>query len=84
MFLLASDSDYDDEVFYPDETLFNDLDVSAGFLESAEYTMNDLYYQQVVTNRMLGIIIALFLIIMIFGLMKFIMHLVRDNITNHF
>ena len=43
-----------------------------------------LYEQAVITNRLLGIIAALLIVMVIFGLMKFIIHLVRDNITNYF
>lgn len=43
-----------------------------------------LYNQVVITNRLLGIIVALQIVMMIFGLMKFIIQLVRDNITNYF
>ena len=42
------------------------------------------YNQVVITNRLLGIIVALQIVMMIFGLMKFIIQLVRDNITNYF
>lgn len=43
-----------------------------------------LYNQVVITNRLLGIIVALQIVMMIFGLMKFIVQLIRDNITNYF
>lgn len=43
-----------------------------------------LYHQAVVTNQLLGIIVAAMIAMMIFGVMKFIIRLVSDNITNYF
>lgn len=36
-----------------------------------------------VTNRLLGYVVALLVVFAVFGLMKFIIRLVRDNITNY-
>lgn len=78
----ASGSDWDD--FIPDEDLINDLMPVEGYDTTIEYTVSDVYKQTVIMNRLLGILIALAIIFMIFGLMKFIMSIVQDNITNQF
>jgi len=69
------------EDYIPDMDLENDL-ISGTLVEDAGFP--EIYYQQVITNRLLGILVALVIIMMIFGLMKWIMKLVSDNITNHF
>lgn len=79
----ASGSDWDD-FFIPDEDLINDLAPAEGYDTTIEYTVSDVYKQTVITNRLLGILVALVIIVMIFGLMKFIISIVRDNITNQF
>lgn len=79
----ASGSDWDD-FFIPDEDLINDLIPFEGYDTTIEYTVSDVYKQTVIMNRLLGILIALAIIFMIFGLMKFIMSIVQDNITNQF
>lgn len=78
----ASGSDWDD--YIPDEDLINDLIPFEGYDTTIEYTVSDVYKQTVIMNRLLGILIALAIIFMIFGLMKFIMSIVQDNITNQF
>lgn len=76
---LATGSDVDGE-FFPDMELVNDLE--AGTLAAADAGLPEIYGQMVIMNRLLGIIIALIIVTMIFGLVRFTMHLVQDNITN--
>lgn len=76
---LATGSDLEDEDFFPDTDLINDLET--GTLVDAG--LPDIYNQLVIMNRLLGIIIALAIVTMIFGIVKFTIHLVQDNITNH-
>lgn len=81
---MDTELDADELDYIPDEDLINDLIPAEGYDALVEYTVSDVYKQTVITNRLLGIIVALVIIMMIFGLMKFIMGLVRDNITNYF
>lgn len=76
---LATGSDLEDEDFFPDTDLINDLET--GTLVDAG--LPEIYNQLVIMNRLLGIIIALAIVTMIFGIVKFTIHLVQDNITNH-
>lgn len=73
----ATGSDWEDG-FLPDTDLINDLE--AGTL--ADAGLPEIYQQMVITNRLLGLIVAFFIIAAIFTLMKFTMRLVQDNITN--
>lgn len=78
---VSTASDFDEE-YYPDMELINDLDVDAYM--SVEYTTTDVYNQMVVTNRLLGILVAIMIICMIWALVKFFYRLITDNITNYF
>lgn len=62
------------------------LDMAAElYAETGTGTVNGLILEQmVVTNQLLGHIIAILLAIVIWGLMTFFKRLVRDNITKHF
>lgn len=79
MYGLATGSDFQDEDFFPDTDLINDLET--GTLVDAG--LPEIYNQLVIMNRLMGIIIALAIVTMIFGIVKFTIHLVQDNITNH-
>lgn len=71
-----------DEGYDLDMDLINDLGVDA--YTSVEYTTTDVYNQMVVTNRLLGILVAIMIICMIWALVKFFYRLITDNITNYF
>ncbi len=43
-----------------------------------------IYYQMVISNQLLGILVAALVIAMIFAVMKFFIKLVTHNITNYF
>ncbi len=76
-----------DTGFFLDEDILDEDDPDGwdGFysVESA-YTVSDLYFQMVVSNRLLGIIAALLVVFAIWGLFRFFVRLVVDNITNYF
>lgn len=74
------------------QKILEDLDSSSSleafseepFFDGTEYTVSDLYFQMVVSNRLLGIIAALLVVFAIWALIKFFVRLVANNITNHF
>lgn len=51
---------------------------------TGETYTSDIAQQLIITNRLLGIEIALLIVIVIFGLSNFLMKLIRNNITNYF
>lgn len=71
--------DWDEYYASLDTDLYNDLTSETGGAAD-----DPVVYQLQVMNRLLGLILALMIIIVIFGLIRFIMHIVQDNITNHF
>lgn len=81
MSAVHTSSDLEEDILDMDTELFNDL-TSGTLAEDAG--LQEIYYQTVITNRLLGLIVALVIVTMIFGLMNWIMKLVSDNITNQF
>ena len=73
----ATGSDWEDS-YIPDMDLTNDLETGT----LADAGLPEIYQQMVIMNRLLGLIVAFFIIAAIFTLMKFTMRLVQDNITN--
>lgn len=86
--LVATPSDSHTDVIWDEEPM-NDLSFSGegstwAEIGMSDITLVDIYNQMLVTNRLLGIMVAILIIIMIWGVMRFIIKLVTDNITNLF
>ena len=77
---LASASDMEDASFFDDMDLVNDLDA----LTVQEVDLPALYQEVVACKQLLGVIVAILVIYMIYGVMMFFYKLVTRNITNYF
>lgn len=72
------------DVYIPDTDLINDLGGTGEALAAAEVTPMDIYHQQVVTNQLLGVILALLVIWSIYGIGRTLYQLVSYHIFRHF
>lgn len=79
--LLYIDGD-SEEAYFGDGERFNDLVIATGSNASGDAGSPEQHL--VATNQLLGIIVAILILYIIWGLIKFFYRLITNNITNHF
>lgn len=77
---LASDSDSEDAGFFDEVDLINDLET----MTVQDVDLPALYQEVVACKQLLGLIVAILIVYMIYGVMMFFYKLVTRNITNYF
>lgn len=80
---LATPSDVYEDGYIPDMDLVNDLGGSGDTLALTEVTLMDVYHEQVVTNQLLGVLLALLIAWTIYGVGRTLYQLLAYHIFKH-